>query len=51
MTRPITKNGMRCKLYAAIRDSSENVAYMQDFIKTMRDISIKNLDDIELLID
>jgi len=48
-TKPITKKGLHCKLYAAIRESSTHTAYMEDFIKTTRDVSVRELDDLELL--
>jgi len=49
VTKPITKKGLHCKLYAAIRESSTHTAYMEDFIKTTRDVSVRELDDLELL--
>ena len=48
-TLPITKKGLQCKLYAAIRDTSAQSAYMKEFIETMRKVSIRDLEDIELL--
>jgi LysR family transcriptional regulator for metE and metH len=46
---PITKNGLRCNLYAAVRSSSEEVSYLKEFIHLMRDVSQKSLKDITLL--
>lgn len=48
-TRPITKNGLHCELYAAVRDSSAATAYMKDFVKTMRELTLRDFPEIELL--
>lgn len=47
--RPITRNGLRCKLYAAVRESTARMAYMQDFIQTVRQLAQRDLKNIELL--
>lgn len=44
--RPITSGGLRCDLYAVTRPSNAELAYMRDFIQTMKDVSFKSLEGI-----
>ncbi len=46
--RRITKNGLQCRLYAAVRDTSANAAYMRDFLDIIRKVTLRDLEDIEL---
>jgi len=46
---PITKNGMRCKLYAAVTETASQTAYIQDFIQTICNLTQRDLQGIELL--
>ena len=47
--RPITSRGLRCELYAATTTTGSQMAYMSDFIKTMREVSFRQLQGIEPL--
>jgi len=45
-SRPVRKNGMQAKLYAATTEKLGKMAYMAEFIQTMKSVSAKQLDGI-----
>jgi len=45
--RPITRNGLRCELYAATTATAARAGYMTDFVKTMRATCFQQLQGIE----
>ena len=45
--RPIRKNGLKANLYAATTSNAANLAYMADFLATMRRVSSDELQGIE----
>ncbi|MEC5128104.1 LysR family transcriptional regulator [Verrucomicrobiales bacterium BCK34] len=47
--RPIGKNGLQCELYAATTATGSQTSYVTDFIKTMREVSFRQLKGIEML--
>jgi LysR family transcriptional regulator for metE and metH len=44
--RPITPNGLLCDLYAVTTRSLAETAYMRDFLRTMKEVSFRRLEDI-----
>ncbi len=44
--RPIGKNGLSCRLWGATRREGSKRASMKDFLKTMREVSFRELRDI-----
>jgi LysR family transcriptional regulator for metE and metH len=47
--KPIGKSGLRSRLYAAATESAAGLAYMQEFIRIMRDVSFATVERIEPL--
>lgn len=47
--RPVTQQGLRSELYAAIPAAHAQLAYMQDFLLLMREVSAENLPGVSLL--
>ncbi len=47
--RPITSRGLRCELYAATTANGSRMAYLRDFIQTMRNVCFRDLRGIEPL--
>jgi LysR family transcriptional regulator for metE and metH len=47
--KPIGKNGLRSRLSAATTDAAGSLAYMQDFLRTMREVSSGTLKGIEII--
>jgi len=48
-SRPIGKNGLRSRLYAATTRAAAGLAYMREFLRIMREVSFATLDRIEPL--
>jgi len=48
-SKPVGKSGLRGRLYAATSKSKATLAYMQEFVRTMRDVSFATLKQIEAL--
>ena len=49
VSRPIGKNGLWCGLYAATTQASSSVAYLADFVSTMRELCFRELPGIEVI--
>ncbi len=47
--KPVGKNGLHSRLYAATTESASSHAYMQEFLRIMRDVSFATLERIEPL--
>jgi LysR family transcriptional regulator for metE and metH len=47
--KPVGKTGLYSRLYAATADASSSQAYMQEFLRIMREVSFATLDGIEPL--
>ena len=47
--RPVGKTGLRSRLYAATTETASSQAFMQDFLRTMREVSFATLERIEPL--
>ncbi|WP_028456368.1 LysR family transcriptional regulator [Chitinilyticum litopenaei] len=47
--RPVTQQGLRSELYAAVPAAHAQLAYMQDFLLLMREVSAENLPGVSLL--
>ena len=47
--RPITAKGLPCELYAATTTAGSQASYMTEFIKNMRDVCFRQLEEIEQL--
>lgn len=47
--KPITAQGLTAELYAAVTKGREETAYVADFIRTMREVSVLNLPGVTLL--
>lgn len=47
--RTIGKRGLKCELYAATTEEATDMAYLNDFIKTMRQVCFRQLSNIERL--
>jgi LysR family transcriptional regulator for metE and metH len=47
--KPVGKNGLHSRLYAATTESASSHAYMQEFLRIMRDVSFATLQRIEPL--
>ncbi|WP_410497854.1 LysR family transcriptional regulator [Chitinibacter sp. S2-10] len=47
--KPITANGLKSELYAAMHSDRLQTAYLADFVETMRTVSVQNLPDVVLL--
>ncbi len=48
--RPITARGMSCRLYAAVGRSASATAYMREFVRVMREVSLRDLQGVELAV-
>ncbi len=47
--KPVGKNGLKSRLYAATRTGTARLAYMEEFIRIMREVSFSTLKGIEEL--
>jgi LysR family transcriptional regulator, regulator for metE and metH len=47
--KPVGKNGLHSRLYAATTESASSHAYIQEFLRIMRDVSFATLERIEPL--
>ncbi len=47
--KPVGKNGLQSSLYAATTSATSRVAYMEEFIRTMREVSFSTLQGIDSL--
>jgi len=47
--KPVGKNGLKSRLYAATSTSAARLAYMEEFIRIMRKVSFSTLKGIEVL--
>jgi LysR family transcriptional regulator for metE and metH len=45
--RPVGKKGLHSRLYAATTTAASGLAYMQEFIRIMRDVSFATLKGIK----
>ncbi len=48
-SKPVGKNGLHSRLYAATTESASSHAYIQEFLRIMRDVSFATLERIEPL--
>ncbi|WP_157314730.1 LysR family transcriptional regulator [Chitinibacter sp. GC72] len=49
LAKPITAQGLKSELYAALHSERKQAAYLLDFVETMRQVSVQNLPDVVLL--
>ncbi|QLI83131.1 LysR family transcriptional regulator [Chitinibacter fontanus] len=49
VAKPITAQGLKSELYAAMHTDRQQAAYLVDFVETMRTVSVQNLADVVLL--
>lgn len=49
LAKPITAQGLKSELYAAMHADRQQAAYLADFVETMRTVSVQNLADVVLL--
>lgn len=49
LAKPITAQGLKSELYAAMHADRQQAAYLVDFVDTMRSVSVQNLADVVLL--
>jgi LysR family transcriptional regulator for metE and metH len=49
LAKPITAQGLKSELYAAMHADRQQAAYLVDFVDTMRTVSVQNLADVVLL--
>jgi hypothetical protein len=47
--KPVGKSGLHSRLYAATSESGSSHAYMQEFLRIMRDVSFATLERFEPL--
>ncbi len=47
--KPVGKSGLQSRLYAATTQSSSRIAYMEEFLRIMREVSFSTLEGIEPL--
>ncbi|WP_373975186.1 LysR family transcriptional regulator [Chitinibacter sp. SCUT-21] len=49
LAKPITAQGLKSELHAALHADRKQAAYLVDFVETMRTVSVQNLPDVVLL--
>ncbi|WP_348945113.1 LysR family transcriptional regulator [Chitinibacter sp. FCG-7] len=49
LAKPITAQGLKSELHAALHSERKQAAYLLDFVETMRQVSVQNLPDVVLL--